>query len=153
MRFTRIGTIGFLLTLTIVGSLTAAPSAQMYAPVVGRWRIELSMEGKTQSLEFETDDQGRFGFGTGYIVLYNEDSSSREYPAAWSNRNPQKISITGEIMPDGREPVTLLLRTTLNPGEEIKGDATIIDPAQRMRKGSFTMKRLLGPEQIKRKTK
>jgi hypothetical protein len=130
-------------------ALTGSPSTQMYAPVVGRWRIELSVEGKNQSLEFETNDQGRFGFGTGYIVLYNGDSASREYPAAWSNRDPQKISITGEIMPDGREPVTLLLRTTLVPGGEIKGDVTVIDFAQKMRKGTFAMRRLLGPEQIK----
>ena len=153
MRFTSISSITcFLLVLTVVGSLSTSSTAQMYAPVVGRWRIELNLEGKTQSLEFETDDEGRAGFGTGHIVLYSGDSASRPFPAAWSNRNPQNISITGEIMPDGREPVTLLLRITLAPGEA-KGEATIIDFTQSMRNGSFTMKRLLGPEQIKGKTK
>jgi hypothetical protein len=128
---------------------------QKYAPVVGRWRVELKLDQITQTLEFETDGEGTYGTGTGRFMLTMEDGSVREYPAAWSNTDPQKISICGEVsLPDGLKPArgTLLLRTTLVPAEPIKGDAAFIDEAFTMRRGSFEMKRLLGPEQLKRKS-
>ena len=144
----------FLLLLLSPNLSSASLSPQMYAPVVGRWRIELSIKGKNLSLEFETDGHGVYGYGTGYCVLYKGDSRSREYPAAWSNWDPQKIGISAEIVLPGErgsQVRTLLLRTTLAPGEEIKGDAIMIDERQMIDKGTFTMKRLLGPEEIMKK--
>jgi hypothetical protein len=128
----------------------------MYAPIVGRWRIELSIKGKKLTLEFETDGHGVYGYGTGYLVLYTGDSSSREYPAAWSNWDPQQIGITGEIPLNDEarsQAATLVLRTRLAPAQDIKGDAITIDAKQMIDTGQFTMKRLLGPEEIMKKTR
>lgn len=154
MRFSTIVQIALSLLLLNSSLCSTSASPQMYAPVVGRWRIELSIKGKNLSLEFETDGHGVYGSGTGYFVLYTGDSPSRDYPAAWSNWDPQKIGITGEIVLPGErgsQPRTLLLRTTLAPGEEIKGNAIMIDQRQMIDKGTFTMKRLLGPEEITKK--
>ncbi|HEY3139069.1 MAG TPA: hypothetical protein VGL29_23820 [Blastocatellia bacterium] len=154
MTFSKTTLIAFLLLLLSSNLSSASLSPQMYAPVVGRWRIELSIKEKNLSLEFETDGQGVYGYGTGYCVLYKNDSWSREYPAAWSNWDPQKISISTEIVLPGERASqikTLVLRTTLAPGQEIKGDAVMIDEKQTIDTGTFIMKRLLGPEEIMKK--
>jgi len=153
MTFSKTTLIAFLLLLLSSNLSSASLSPQMYAPVVGRWRIELSIKEKNLSLEFETDGQGVYGYGTGYFV-HTSASGSREYPAAWSNWDPQKISISTEIVLPGERASqvrTLVLRTTLAPGQEIKGDAVMIDEKQTIDTGTFIMKRLLGPEEIMKK--
>jgi hypothetical protein len=111
----------------------------------------LSIEGAKQVLEFQTDSTGVYGLGTGYFVLSPGDGRGGEYPAAWRNTDPQRISITGEVKFTADEKLksgTLLLRTVLQPGQDIKGDALFIDEKLTVHRGTFTMKELLGPEQI-----
>lgn len=154
MYFSKIIRIGLSLLLLGMNLPTVSTGSQKYAPLVGRWHIELKIDGRDHHFEFETDGQGVYGLGTGYFILPANNSRSSEYPAAWSNIDPQKIGITGEIMLPGErttQPETLTLRTTLAPGREIKGDAIILDESQSIRRGSFMMKRLLGPEDIRRK--
>jgi hypothetical protein len=154
MRLLGVTWLTLLLSLFSSSLGQASPPSQKYAPLVGRWRIELNIKGERLSLEFETEGQGVYGFGTGYLVFYRGNESSREYPAAWSNTDPQKIRISGEVVlarARGIQRGTLLLRTTLSPGEEIKGDAILIDDSQAEEKGTFTMTRLLGPDQIMRR--
>ena len=153
MTFLKMVKVAFLLLTLGLNLCPASPRPQKYAPIVGRWRIELSIKGNHLALEFETDGEGEYGYGTGYFVLPANDSASRQYPAAWSNRDPQKIGITGEIvLPDkpGQQR-TLVLRVRLSPGEEVKGEAVVIDERQVIDKGTFVMKRLLGPEEILKK--
>jgi hypothetical protein len=143
--------IGFLLFSVIPSLAFAGPMPQKYAPVVGRWRVELSIEGSKQLLDFQTDGEGVYGLGTGYFVSSPDDEPSRQYPAAWSNIDPQRISITGEFKFVRNEKLksgTLLLRTVLQAGQDIKGDALFIDERLTIHRGTFTMKELLGPEQI-----
>lgn len=146
--------VGFLLLLIIPSLAFAGPGPQKYAPVVGRWRVELSIEGYKQALEFQTDSEGVYGLGTGYFVLSPDDGQGREYPAAWRNTDPQRINITGEIKFTGNGKLTsgtLLLRTVLQPGQDIKGDALFIDEKLAIHRGTFTMKQLLGPDQVPQK--
>lgn len=155
MTFSKTTLIAFLFLLLSSNLSSASLSPQMYAPVVGRWRIELSIKGKNLSMEFETDGQGVYGYGTGYFV-HTSASGSREYPAAWSNWDPQQIGITGEIPLNDEarsQAATLVLRTRLAPAQDIKGDAITIDAKQMIDTGQFTMKRLLGPEEIMKKTR
>ena len=109
----------------------------------------MSIEGSKQTLEFQTDSTGVYGLGTGYFVLSPGDGRGVEYPAAWRNTDPQRISITGEIKFTADEKLksgTLLLRTVLQPGQGIKGDALFIDEQLTVHRGTFTMKELLGRE-------
>ncbi len=146
--------ISLLLIVLHTHPASSVPVSQKYAPVVGRWRIELKIDRTSESLEFETDGNGVYGLGTGYFVFVSpEESRPREYPAAWSNIDPQRINITAEmILPDkgASHPGTLLLRTVLAAGKDIKGEAIFIDEAFKSHRGSFTMKRLLSPEELKR---
>jgi len=153
MTFLKMVRVAFLLLALGLNLCPASPHLQKYAPIVGRWRIELSIKRNHLSLEFETDGEGEYGYGTGYFVLSASDTTGREYPAAWSNRDPQKIGITGEIvLPDEpRMQRTLALWIRLSPGEEMKGDAILIDEKQVIDKGTFVMKRMLGPEEILKK--
>ena len=156
MWFSIFGKSGLLLFSLTLNLVFAGPVIQKYAPVVGRWRVELSIEEIHQSLEFETDGEGVYGLGTGYFVASPVDARSRQYPAAWSNIDPQQISITGEInLQSGGKSKrgTLLLRTKLAPGQDIKGDALFIDEALGTHRGAFKMKLLLGPEQLMEKNK
>jgi hypothetical protein len=151
MKFSIRTRIGVLLFLITPGFALAGPKPQKYAPLVGRWRIELSIEGSKQVLEFQTDGEGVYGLGTGYFVLSPADGRGREYPAAWRNTDPQRINITGEIKFTANEKLksgTLLLRTVLQPGQGIKGDLLFIDEQLTIHRGTFTMNVLLGPEQI-----
>ena len=152
MRISIKPLIGFLLLLATASLSFAGPgSPQKYAPVVGRWRIELNIEGSKQLLDFQTDGHGVYGLGTGFFFPSREGEPSQQCPAAWSNIDPQKINLTGEIKFVGNEKFksgTLILRNILKPGEDIKGDALFIDEKLTIHRGTFTMKMLLGPEQI-----
>jgi hypothetical protein len=145
-----------MLLLLAPDCVLAKPSYQKYAPVVGRWRIEIKVADDLHSLEFETDGTGRFGLGTGYLVARADMPRGRKYPAAWTNRDPQRISISAEIVLASRNESkqgTLILRTTLAPGEDVKGDVIFIDQGLTVHRGSFSMKQILGPEQIEQKDK
>lgn len=151
MRISIKTLIGFLLLLAIASLAFAGPKPQKYAPVVGRWRVEISIEGFKQLLDFQTDGHGVYGLGTGFFFSSQDGEPRREYPAAWNNINPQQINITGEIKFSGNEKLksgTLILRTLLKPGEDVKGDVLFIDEKLAIHRGTFTMKMLLGPEQI-----
>jgi hypothetical protein len=133
------------LLLLAPGFGNASAARQKYAPVVGRWRIEMNIEGVSRTLEFQTDGHGSGGLGTGYFVLAPSSPDSVPYPAAWSNYEVQEIRITGEVIfsSDSRpQYFTLILRTTLKPGEPIKGDAVLIDTAFRSHRGQFSMTRI-----------
>jgi len=153
LTISRIGLLLFSLTLNFV---FATPAPQKYAPIVGRWQIELDIESARHSLEFETDGTGVYGLGTGYFVVLPLEERSREYPAAWNNIDPQRVSITSEITlksGDRRDRGTLLLRKTFSPDREIKGEALFIDEALKIHKGSFNMKMILGPAELLEKKK
>ena len=146
--------IGFLIFFIIPSLAFAGPRPQKYAPVVGRWGVEINIEGSKQLLEFQTDGEGVYGLGTGLFDLSAGDGRRRKYPAAWRNIDPPRINITGEIEFVGSERLqsgTLLLRTVLKPGEDIKGDALFIDEKLTIHRGTFTMKMLLGPADILQK--
>jgi hypothetical protein len=84
------------------------------------------------------------------------DARYLQYPAAWSNIDPQRISITGEItLRGGGKPNrgTLLLRRTVDPGKEEKREALFIDEALKIHRGSFNMKMILGPAELLEKKK
>jgi hypothetical protein len=137
--------LGLVVLFLALDSGPAMPRAQRLAPVVGRWRIDLNIEGQTRSMEFETDDEGVYGLGSGYFVLKPEGTSRRSYPAAWWNVDPRQIRITSEIdfPAEGKtQRGTLVLRTTLVPGQSIKGDARFLDEQLVVHKGSFTMTRI-----------
>jgi len=150
------GRICFLVLLFVVTSSFAKHPAQRLAPAVGRWRIDLTMEGQNHSLEFETDDEGRYGLGNGYLVVLPLQSSSREYPASWWNIDPQHIRISAEIdfrNQDTPQRGTLVLRRTLGYGLPPKGEARFIDEALAVHSGSFTMTSIAPSEQLKKKIK
>lgn len=137
-------------------SALAGRAPQRLAPVVGRWRVDLTIEADRRTLEFETDDEGNYGLGKGYVIVLPVEDRSREYPAAWCNINPQQIRITAEI--DFRSKTkpqrgTLTLRTTLAPGEAIKGDALFIDEALTVHRGTFTMTRIPESDSLREKIK
>jgi hypothetical protein len=146
MRISKVSShLGLVLLLLAMDSGWAMPRAQRLAPVVGRWRIDLNIEGESRSMEFETDDEGVSGIGTGYFALKPLGTGRTSYPAVWWNIDPQQIRITSEIdfPPKGSDQKgTLVLRTTLVPGQSIKGDARFIDEALVVHKGSFTMTRI-----------
>jgi hypothetical protein len=156
MWFLTIGQTGLLLFSFTLNFVFARPIAQKYAPVVGRWQIELNIEAIHQSLEFETDGTGVYGLGTGHFLVLPVDARYLQYPAAWSNIDPQRISITGEItLRGGGKPNrgTLLLRRTVDPGKEGKREALFIDEALKIHRGSFNMKMILGPAELLEKKK
>ena len=156
MWFSTIGPAGLLLFSFTLNFIFTGHALQKYAPVVGRWRVELNIDETHRTLEFETDGEGVYGLGTGYFVASPVEARSRNYPAAWCNTDPQQIRITSEIVfESGGKPNrgTLLLRTTLAPGQDIKGDALFIDEALKAHRGSFKMKMLLGPEELMQKNK
>ena len=156
MRLLTIGQTGLLLFSFTLNFVFARPITQKYAPVVGRWQIELNIEAIHQSLEFETDGTGVYGLGTGYFIALPFEARSRRYPAAWSNIDPQRISITSEInlQVEGKpNRGTLLLRRTVDPGKEEKREALFIDEALKIHRGSFNMKMILGPAELLEKKK
>ena len=156
MWFLTTGQTGLLLFSLTLSFFFAGPAPQKYAPIVGRWQIDLEIDSIRHSLEFETNGTGVYGLGTGYFVVLPLDERTREYPAAWNNIDPQRVSITGEIALNGgggRSSGTLLLRKTFGPGREIKGEALFIDEALKTHKGSFNMKMILGPVDVLEKKK
>ena len=156
MWFLTIGQAGLLLFSFTLNFVFSRPAPQKYAPVVGRWQIDLEIDSIRHSLEFETNGTGVYGLGTGYFVVLPLDERVREYPAAWNNIDPQRASITSEITlksEGGRNSGTLLLRKTFSPGRDIKGEALFIDEALKTHKGSFSMKMILGPAEVLEKKK
>lgn len=146
MGASRAVLVGVILLLGQAGSA----SAQKYAPIVGAWRIELEIGG-VRTLDFETHGEGFYGRGTGQFKITSPDGDCRIYPAAWSNTNPERISITGDlVLPlQGKDQSgTLVLRLTLAPAKGFAGDALFIDAALATQKGTFRMERTLSPEDL-----
>ena len=139
-----------LLGLLLLVLSTPRAHAQKYAPIVGGWHLEIDLQGM-QLLDFETDGEGSYGRGTGRFRLTDRDGGSWEFPAAWDNRDPQRISIAGDLvlsLQGKSESGTLVLRVTLVPGHALSGDALFIDSSLGTLRGRFVMRRTLAPEDL-----
>lgn len=143
-----------LLLLLALTCVSPARGMQMYAPIVGRWRIDLVLDGKPRTLEFETLDHGVYGLGHGYFE-YGPEGGRFSFPAVWWNINPDQIRISSEIdfhdkpndsptsetpLPDRTQRGTLILRATFAQGQSTpKGYAVFVDDQLVSHRGSFTM--------------
>jgi len=153
----------FLLPLN---SFAYGPPPQMYAPIVGRWHIDLTLDGNQRQLDFETNGEGNYGLGTGSITIDFKDNGGYKFDATWWNIDPGRLRISSEVdfhdAPDNPNTFlnvvrdkklrgTLILRVTTQPGAAFRGDARFLDENLELHRGTFTMTRTAGPEVKKRK--
>jgi hypothetical protein len=137
--------------LALLAGLPPEASAQKWAPIIGGWRVQLDLGGVRHVFSFETDSEGVYGRGTGRFRFDLPDGGSILFPATWSNTDPQRVSVAGDVVlgPGGTNQAgTLVLRLTLAPGKGFVGDALFVGADLGTRRGTFTMERTLSPEEL-----
>jgi hypothetical protein len=139
--------------LACILATTASGAPQKYAPAVGAWRVDVRLGDTLETLEFVTDGEGVYGVGIGWLAAPGAAGEpSRKFPATWENRSPEKIRISSEIdleTPSGaRLRGTLLLRVRVAPNRPVAGDALFVDEELRETKGTATLTRTKGPEDL-----
>lgn len=133
------------------------PAAQKYAPVVGRWQVNVQFADAPLEFDFETLGEGVYGYGNGSIFLLDPQTRLvATFPAAWDNHSVENIHISGEISWPAvagkkRTPGTLILRLHYEPKKGYVGTALFIGADLTQRKGTIEMKRLKGPEELLKK--
>ena len=138
------------LAMMLICFLSPPAPAQKWAPLVGEWRVDVSIGLIRNTIAIRTDGTGIRGRGTCQMTV--SDGSSRKYilPAAWDNVDPSRVRISGEVVlyhkgGKAKEGTLILL---LHPMTKSEGTALFIDDELKVEQGTFKMTRTKGPLEV-----